>query len=87
MGSGMAVAGGLAYYLYQAGGDPKVAEKKFERMFHYHQALLAPNLHCADDAARITHSVKGDASSKGTEVKTEAKVLGQEAGSKIDSAV
>ncbi|KAF2840145.1 hypothetical protein M501DRAFT_1015222 [Patellaria atrata CBS 101060] len=27
---GVAVAGGIGYYLYQAGGSPKVAEKKFE---------------------------------------------------------
>ncbi|KIV96939.1 hypothetical protein PV10_00752 [Exophiala mesophila] len=27
---GLAVAGGVGYYLYSAGGDPKVAEKKFE---------------------------------------------------------
>jgi len=27
---GLAVAGGVGYYFYQAGGDPKVAEKKFE---------------------------------------------------------
>jgi len=28
---GAAVAGGIAYYLYKAGGDPKVAEKTFEK--------------------------------------------------------
>jgi hypothetical protein len=27
---GVAVAGAAGYYLYSAGGDPKVAEKKFE---------------------------------------------------------
>ena len=27
---GLAVAGGVGYYLYNAGGDPKVAEKKME---------------------------------------------------------
>ncbi|KAK4539649.1 hypothetical protein LTR36_010475 [Oleoguttula mirabilis] len=27
---GVAAAGGVAYYLYNAGGNPKVAEKKFE---------------------------------------------------------
>jgi hypothetical protein len=30
---GLAVVGGGAYYLYNAGGDPKLAEKKMERMF------------------------------------------------------
>jgi hypothetical protein len=28
---GLAIAGAAGYYLYSAGGDPKVAEKKFER--------------------------------------------------------
>lgn len=27
----MVGAGGIGYYLYSAGGDPKLAEKKFER--------------------------------------------------------
>jgi len=31
---GLAVAGGAGYYLYSAGGDPKVAEKKFESKQH-----------------------------------------------------
>ena len=28
----LAAAGGVGYYLYSAGGNPKVAEKKFESM-------------------------------------------------------
>jgi hypothetical protein len=28
---GVAAAAGVGYYLYKAGGDPKVAEKQFER--------------------------------------------------------
>lgn len=27
---GLAAAGGAGYYLYSAGGDPKVAQKNFE---------------------------------------------------------
>ena len=30
---GVGAVAGAGYYLYQAGGQPKVAEKKFERMF------------------------------------------------------
>lgn len=30
---GVAALGGAAYYLYSAGGDPKLAEKKAERTF------------------------------------------------------
>ena len=40
---GVGVAGLGAYYLYSAGGDPKVAEKKFERAYSlkpYSLALL-----------------------------------------------
>lgn len=33
LGSGVALAGAAGYYLYNAGGDPKVAEKSFEREF------------------------------------------------------
>ena len=29
---GLAAVGGATYYLYSAGGNPKLAEKKFERM-------------------------------------------------------
>ena len=29
---GLAAVGGATYYLYSAGGDAKLAEKKFERM-------------------------------------------------------
>jgi hypothetical protein len=29
---GVAAAGGVGYYLYTAGGNPKVAEKQFESM-------------------------------------------------------
>ena len=29
----LAAAGGVGYYLYSAGGNPKLAEKKFESTF------------------------------------------------------
>jgi hypothetical protein len=32
---GALAAGGIGYYLYTAGGDPKLAEKKAERMLPY----------------------------------------------------
>lgn len=31
---GLAAAGGVGYYLYSAGGSPKVAEKQFESMYN-----------------------------------------------------
>lgn len=38
---GLAVAGGVGYYLYSAGGDPKVAEKKFEGTSSQHRHLVS----------------------------------------------
>jgi hypothetical protein len=32
---GVAAAAGAGYYLYQAGGSPKVAEKQFERSYSF----------------------------------------------------
>jgi hypothetical protein len=32
---GLTAAGGIGYYLYTAGGNPKVAEKQFEGMSPY----------------------------------------------------
>lgn len=32
---GLAAAGGVGYYLYSAGGSPKVAEKQFESMLSF----------------------------------------------------
>ena len=37
---GLAAAGGIGYYMYQAGGSPKLAEKEFEREF--------PHVGCLD---------------------------------------
>ncbi|KAJ9625017.1 hypothetical protein H2203_004968 [Taxawa tesnikishii (nom. ined.)] len=70
-GAGVTVAAALGYYLYAGGGDPKVAEKKFEH-----------------DVSKVYSSGRGnDAEGKAKEWKTEAKVLGQQAGSQIDNAV
>lgn len=40
---GVAAAGGIGYYLYKAGGDPKVAEKDFEgrSRIHYYSVELS----------------------------------------------
>lgn len=41
---GIAAVGGGAYYLYNAGGDPKLAQKQLERMYltHWFIATSAP---------------------------------------------
>ncbi|KAK7724473.1 hypothetical protein SLS57_004228 [Botryosphaeria dothidea] len=67
---GLTAAGGIGYYLYQAGGNPKLAEKEFEH-----------------DAARLSSKVKGELPGKEKEAKTSAKVLGEEAGERVDSAI
>ncbi|GAB1313839.1 hypothetical protein MFIFM68171_04049 [Madurella fahalii] len=37
---GLAAAGGVGYYLYSAGGNPRVAEKKFESDAHHVAAKI-----------------------------------------------
>ncbi|KAI0164515.1 hypothetical protein GGR52DRAFT_575868 [Hypoxylon sp. FL1284] len=41
---GMAAAGGIGYYLYSAGGDPKVAQKKAEADAHRASAQFKSEL-------------------------------------------
>lgn len=56
---GVAAVGGITYYLYSAGGDPKLAEKKAERTL----AFLSPSvarLISTDDAATAVRKLKGD---------------------------
>lgn len=57
---GVAAAAGAAYYLYSAGGDPKLAEKKFEREYHTWLNTSSAVLTVSDDAANVTRRVKGD---------------------------
>ncbi|KAH8900997.1 hypothetical protein GQ53DRAFT_740154 [Thozetella sp. PMI_491] len=41
---GVTAAGGVGYYLYQAGGQPKVAEKQFESDVHKASAQIKGHL-------------------------------------------
>jgi len=41
---GLAAAGGVGYYLYNAGGNPKVAEKQFESDIHSASAKVKSEL-------------------------------------------
>lgn len=43
---GTAVAGGVGYYLYTAGGSPKVAEKQFESEFPFSPRAFLPSTPC-----------------------------------------
>lgn len=77
-----------AYYMYQAGGSPKVAEKQMERkayLFPLRKSTLS--IYLADDAARLSSKVRGELPGKEKEAKTEAKVYAEQAGQKIDRAV
>jgi hypothetical protein len=38
---GIAALGGVSYYLYSAGGDPKLAEKKAERTYSTYTYFVA----------------------------------------------
>lgn len=84
-GLGAATFGG--YYMYRAGGSPKVAEKQMERMFYIslNQNPAADTF--KDDAARLSTSVKDHLPGREKEIKTEAKVLGEQFGQKVDDAV
>tara|TARA_R110002003_G_scaffold1005_9_gene22048 strand:- start:15280 stop:15684 length:405 start_codon:yes stop_codon:yes gene_type:complete len=57
---GVVAAGGVGYYLYSAGGDPKLAEKKAERMYSNAHGETINDLTSADDAANAIRRVKGD---------------------------
>ena len=65
---GLAAVGAGTYYLYSAGGDPKLAEKKFERMSSFN-TLSRQGLIVADDAATAARRVKGDFPGRDKEAK------------------
>jgi hypothetical protein len=65
---GLAAAGGVGYYLYSAGGDPKLAEKKAERMYTTHSNTIS-QLTTADDAANLTRRARGDLPGQDKELK------------------
>ena len=87
---GVAVAGAAGYYLYTAGGDPKVAEKRLQ------SASRSPT--APERETRLTTRPKGDAASASAAIKArlpggaddaraQAKLSAEQAGRKIDDAV
>lgn len=90
---GLTAAGGIGYYLYSAGGNPKAAEKKFESMpvtlFLRSRNLMLTtaipgDIHKA--SAEVKSHLPGrtvDAQNKGAQVGAKL----DEAGAKLDSAV
>ena len=70
---GLAAVGAGTYYLYNAGGDPKLAQKKAERTY----ALMnhqGPLLTLADDAATASRKIQGELPGR----EKEAKKAGEE---------
>lgn len=65
---GLAAAGGVGYYLYSAGGDPKLAEKKAERTCIF-QSNAILQLTTPDDAANLARRARGDLPGQDKELK------------------
>jgi hypothetical protein len=84
---GLAAAGGVGYYLYTAGGDPKVAEKNFESVCM--RDLRSGGL--ADiqigDLSKASAKVKSEIPGHAKEAQKDAEKWAAQAGSKVDSAV
>lgn len=94
---GTAVAGGLGYYLYSAGGSPKVAQKEFESEHppfpiasHHSPPQTATNTPLPPgDAHKAAAKIRGEIGhpTQQTNYEKEGKHLGQSVGAKFDSAV
>ena len=87
---GLGVAGVGGYYLYSAGGDPKVAQKKAERM----RPMLPRKCCCSkanknlpDDVASASSSLKRDLPGSSKEAKKQGEVWAQSAGATLDKTV
>ncbi|KAK4230240.1 hypothetical protein QBC38DRAFT_496771 [Podospora fimiseda] len=96
---GAAAAGGIGYYLYSAGGNPRVAERKFEADAHRASSKLKESIPPPHDASSYRSSnydsqspissSRSSSSSIRTDESAEQKGarVGQQVGGKIDSAV
>lgn len=74
---GLAAASGIGYYLYSAGGNPRVAEKQFESDAHRAAAKIRGE----------AHDIKRDIRDNSRSAEREGVRLGKEVGSKVDYAV
>jgi hypothetical protein len=87
---GLVVAGGVGYYLYSAGGDPKVAQKNFEGMLAWCPPSFSISLlthPTTADASKASAKLKSEVPGKAKEVEKKGEAYAQSAGSKFDSAV
>merc|ERR1712225_17802 len=95
--AGLALAGGAGYYLYSAGGDPKVAQKKMEADAHKLSAEVKHDLPGRGKEAEKKGEVftsqagreidKATAEAKAKLAEAGAKEVGQKTGTQINSAI
>ncbi|KAB2572197.1 hypothetical protein BFW01_g3187 [Lasiodiplodia theobromae] len=57
---GLGVAGGIGYYLYQAGGDPKLAEREFEHDASRLSSKIKGDLPGKEKEAKTSAKVLGE---------------------------
>jgi len=96
---GVAAAGGVGYYLYNAGGDPKVAEKKFEADASRVSSQIKNELPgrgkeakkegeaLVNQAGSKFDQASVDAKSKLADAEAKARELSQKAGKDLNGAV
>jgi len=96
---GVAAAGGVGYYLYNAGGDPKVAEKKFEADASRLSSQVKNELPgrgkeakkegeaLVNQASNKFDQASADAKSKLSEAEAKARELSQKAGKDLNGAI
>ncbi|ETI29585.1 hypothetical protein G647_02038 [Cladophialophora carrionii CBS 160.54] len=96
---GVAAAGGVGYYLYNAGGDPKVAQKKFEADASKVSSQIKNDLPgrekeakkegeaLANQASHKFDQASADAKTKLSDAEARAKELSQKTGKEINSAI
>lgn len=91
-GVGLVAAGGVGYYFYQAGGDPKVAQKKAEgnsliATVDTVQLLYANQSPAPADASKASSEIKSHIPGRGKEAKKDIELSASQAGQQFDNAV
>jgi hypothetical protein len=90
---GLAAAGGVGYYLYSAGGNPRAAEKQFESEHTtqttptYFSPIIVTYNNTTGDAHHIAAKIKGETPHRTTDAEQQGRKVGQELGAKVDNAV
>lgn len=84
---GVALAGGVGYYLYTAGGSPKVAEKQFEGLSHSTRTQRTTLTLIAADVSKASAKVQEQLPGRANQAKKDGEKWASEAGAKLDSAV